>query len=177
MFRKDTVVLERTFVPSGTVLIEEGEYGSNAYIIQSGEVRVYTTHQEKEVELSTLGAGQIIGEMALIFDGPRTASVEATEDCNLIVITRQQFQEKLSATDATIRAVTYMLGKRIIESNNSLVSRQTSVDELSDTARIIYQNVLLSLPENRKREFQSNVLPCLDSFLEAIRNFNYQKSK
>ena len=177
MFKKDTVVLERTYVPAGTALIEEGELGAKAYIIQSGEVRVYTEHEGKQVELSILGAGQIVGEMALIFDGPRTASVVATEDCNLIVITRQQFQEKLAATDTTIRAVTYMLGKRIIESNNSLVNKQTSIGDLTDTARIIYQNILLSLPDNQKKEFREKVLPTLEGFLDSVKDFNYQKSK
>ncbi len=167
-FRRETVILERRYVPKGSVLIKEGDYGAQAFLVQSGEVRVYTSHEDKEVELARLGAGQIVGEMAMIFDGPRTASVEATEDCNLIVITRQQFKDKLQQTDPTIRAVVHMLGNRIIDANNTLITKKSDVRDLKDTVRIIYQNIVSGLPANRQKSFSKAVLPRLEELLEAI---------
>ena len=95
MKRHDTTILERRFVPQGQLVIEEGELGQQAYLIQSGEVKVYVTKDEEEIELARLDAGQIFGEMVFVFDGPRTASVKALSDTNLIVISQQQFEEKL----------------------------------------------------------------------------------
>ena len=169
--RKDTVILERRFVPKDAVIIEEGELGAQAYLIQSGAVRVYTSHEDREVELARLGVGQIVGEMAMIFDGPRTASVQATEDCNLIVISRPQFMDKLQHTDPTIKAVVHMLTSRIMDVNNSLINKRSDVTDLKDTVRMIYQNVMAGLPKNRQRRFQANVFPALESFLEAIESF------
>lgn len=169
--RHDTVILERRFIPKGDVIIEEGEYGQQAYLIQSGEVMVFLTKDGDEVELARLSAGQIVGEMAFIFDGPRTASVKATMDCNLIVISRQQFEEKLKDSDPTIRAIVQMLSKRIVDANNSLLNKKSDLGDLKDTARIIYQNIAVKLNQNQLRNFQNTVLPHLDNLLEALDTF------
>lgn len=169
--RHDTVILERRFVPKGQLIIKEGEFGQQAYLIQSGEVFVYVTKDEKEVELARLGAGQIVGEMAVIFDGPRTASVKALSDCNLIVISRPQFDEKLRETDPTIRAIVHMLSKRVVDANNSLINKKSDLADLKDTARIIYQNIAVKLSKNQLRTFQNTVLPHLESLLDSLDNF------
>lgn len=167
---KDTVVLERRFVPEGTLVMKEGDPGNCAYLIQSGSVVVFTEHKGKRVNLSKLELGQIFGEMALIFDDPRTASVEASEDCNLIVLTRQSFKQKLDNTDATIRAIVAMLTQRIVSVNNSLVNKRSNVDDLIETTRLIYQNVLLTMNEEEREAFQADSFPKLEAFLDALGN-------
>jgi len=115
---RDRIILERRFVPKGSVIIEEGDEGYSAYLIQSGEVEVYSLNEEgREISLARLGTGEICGEMALISDGIRTASVRAVQDCNLVIITRVAFKEKLKRSDTTIQAVVHMLIRRIISSN------------------------------------------------------------
>ena len=171
MKRGSNVILERQFVPEGTLILKEGDPGNSAYLIQSGTVEVYTEHDGREVRLATLELGQIFGEMALIFDDLRAASVRSLEDCNLIVITRQAFQQKLDKTDPTIKAVLQMLTQRIVSSNNAVVNKQGESKDLMETTRIIYQNMLSGLPKNRQSTFQKDVLPKLDEFLNAIRAF------
>jgi len=172
-----SVILERRFVPKDTLIMQEGEPGSSAYLIQSGSVEVYTESDDREIKLAKLELGQIFGEMALVFDEHRTASVRAVEDCNLIVITRQSFQQKLDKTDPTIKAIVQMLTQRIISANNTVVNKKSNAEDLFETTQIIYQNVLSSLPKNRQRTFQSDVLPKLDDFLNAIRSFEERYSK
>lgn len=171
MIRGSTVILERRFVPQDTLIMEEGAQGDSAYLIQSGAVEVFTENDGREIKLARLGVGQIFGEMALIFEEQRTASVRTLEDCNLVVITRQSFQQKLSKTDPTIKAIVQMLTQRIISANNMVMNRKNGVEDLSETVQVIYQNVLSSLPKNRQRAFQSSVLPKLDEFLNAIDTF------
>jgi len=110
---KDRVILERRFVPKGTVIIREGEEAFFAYLIQSGRVAVYKEKNGKTVELAQLGMGQVCGEMALINDDLRSASVKTLEDCNLIVLTRSAFEDKLRNSDPTIQAIVKMLIDRI----------------------------------------------------------------
>jgi hypothetical protein len=55
--------------------------------------------------VGTRGPGTIIGEMALIDDAPRTATVRAVEDCKLIEITREDFTRRLQASDPVMQAV------------------------------------------------------------------------
>lgn len=169
--RKDTVILERRFVPKDAVIMKEGEFGANAFLIQSGSVKVFITEEDKNVTLATLETGQIFGEMALIFDGPRTASVQAVQDCNLIVITRQQFKDKLGGTDPTIRAVVNMLANRILDTNNSLLNKKNDLATLKETGRIIYQNIAIGLSKSQQRVFQKNVLPKLEALIEAVDAF------
>lgn len=170
---RDTVILERRFVPRGATVMKEGEPGTCAYLIQSGTVRIVTKNQEdgREVELARLGAGQIFGEMALIFDGPRTASVQAAEDCNLIILTRESFRHKLNKSDPTIKAIIEMLTRRIIDSNNTLISKKSDIDDMLLTANTIYQNVLQALPRPQQRTFQNAVVPKLKDFLDTVRSF------
>ncbi len=177
MISGGSVILERRFVPKDTLIMKEGDPGNSAYLIQSGSVEVYTENDEKHIRLAKLELGEIFGEMALVFDEQRTASVRALEDCNLIVITRQSFQQKLEKTDPTIRAIVRMLTQRIISANNTVVNKKSSSEDLYETTQIIYQNVLSSLPKNRQRTFQNGVLPKLDDFLNAIRSFEDRYSK
>ena len=177
MVRGSTVILERRFVPKDTLVMKEGDPGNSAYLIQSGAVEVFTENDGKKIVLAKLELGQIFGEMALVFDERRTASVRAIEDCNLIVITRQSFQQKLEKTDPTIKAIVQMLTQRIISANNTVVNKKSDAEDLYETTQIIYQNVLAALPKNRQRTFQNAVLPKLDDFLNAIRSFEDRYSK
>jgi len=174
---KDTIILERRFVPEGTLIIRQGEEGNCAYLLQSGSVKVYTEHDGKKIELAKLGAGQIFGEMALIFDEKRSASVKASEDCNLIILTRQTLKQKLDRSDPTVRAIVTMLTQRVITANNEMINKKSEIQDLIDTTRIIYQNTLAGLPRAQQRTFQNGVLPKLDDFFNAIRSFQERFKK
>ena len=144
----ESAVLERRFVSEGSLIMKEGDAGNCAYLLQSGTVSVYTEHEGKRVELAKLHLGEIFGEMALIFDEPRTASVIALEDCNLIVLTRDLLQQKVEKCDPTIKSIVQMLTRRIVSTNNTIINNKSSVEDLTETARIIYQNIFLSLLGN-----------------------------
>jgi CRP-like cAMP-binding protein len=169
--RKDTVILERRFAAKDSLLMEEGEFGAQAFLIQSGSVRVFTKNEGLEVELARLGVGEIFGEMAMIFDGPRTASVQAIEDCQLIAISRLQFLDKLNESEALIRGIVMMLTRRIVDVNNSLINKKSDVGDLKDAVQTIYQNVAFSLPGAEKVSFQRKVLPKLEAFMEELEGF------
>ena len=154
------------------MVMRQGDPGNCAYLIQSGSVVVYNEHDGKNVELARLELGQIFGELALVFDEPRTASVKALEDCNLIIITRKTLKQKLDKSDPTIKAIVGMLTQRIVTANNSVIQKKTDMDDLISTNKIIYENVLNGLPRSQQRTFQNAVLPKLDEFMEAVRSFN-----
>lgn len=171
------VVLERRFVPENTLIMRQGEPGNSAYLIQSGRVSVYTQHEGKTIELAKLEAGQIFGEMALIFDETRSASVKSLEDCTLIVLTRQSFKQKLERSDPTIRAIVQMLTQRVSSANKSVINKKADMEELQTTVRQMYDNVLATLPRTQQRTFQNAVQPKLDEFLNALKAFQERFSK
>jgi CRP/FNR family transcriptional regulator, cyclic AMP receptor protein len=171
MNRQKSIILERRFVPEGTLIVKQGESGESAYLVQSGAVEVFTEHEGQTIRLAKLELGQIFGEMALIFDAPRAASVRALEDCNLIVITRQSFRDKLERSDPTIRAIVQMFAQRIASANNAMVNKKSDMADLVETTQVIFQNVLATLPRTQQRTFQNAVMPKLDDFLNAVRSF------
>jgi CRP-like cAMP-binding protein len=73
---------------AGERIISAGDSGHCMYVILSGSVRVTIKRGNGEIELARLTSGDFFGEVALVDDGPRSATVTATEDCELLCITR-----------------------------------------------------------------------------------------
>ena len=97
-------------IAAGDVFIRQGTSGQSAYVIEQGQVEIYLEKPDGSAQVvGTRGPGAIIGEMALIDEAPRTASIRALEDCKLIEITREDFRHRLSSSDTIMRAVMRVL--------------------------------------------------------------------
>jgi CRP/FNR family transcriptional regulator, cyclic AMP receptor protein len=72
----------------GSVLISQGEKGLGLFILTKGTVRITRTNSldGAEEELGTAGAGDVIGEMALLDDMPRSATVTAVDEVTVLVL-------------------------------------------------------------------------------------------
>ncbi len=95
--------LDSLLVKKGTVIFREGEYGYCAYIVERGQVEISVQRAGEKVILDRHGPGEIFGEMAIIDDKPRTATVTAVEDCDLLLITREQLVRRIEETDPILR--------------------------------------------------------------------------
>jgi CRP-like cAMP-binding protein len=93
----------------GATLIREGERGREFLVIVDGTVRV--TRRGKTVRDS--GAGDFIGEIALISDVPRTATVTATSPVRLLVITDRAFRGLIEEMPSIATKVLQSLGERL----------------------------------------------------------------
>jgi CRP/FNR family cyclic AMP-dependent transcriptional regulator len=82
---------------AGTRLISQGDTGVGLYILTSGKVRI--THPsgpgQAEEDLGTAGAGDVLGEMALLDDLPRSATVTAVEDVTALLLPVWEFRTVL----------------------------------------------------------------------------------
>jgi CRP-like cAMP-binding protein len=76
--------------PAGQVLVEVGQPGSGLFVIQAGEV-----HVELPGRVVTRGAGDVVGEIALLTDRPRTARVRATSTVRCWALARKDFARLL----------------------------------------------------------------------------------
>lgn len=85
----------RTFARNASI-IHEGDRSGSLYLILQGKVKVYLTDAGgKEFVLTTQSAGEYFGELALLDDAPRSASVAALEPCRLLVLSKAAFQDSL----------------------------------------------------------------------------------
>jgi CRP/FNR family transcriptional regulator, cyclic AMP receptor protein len=93
----------------GATLIREGERGREFLVIVDGTVRV--TRKGKKIR--DLGAGDFIGEIALVSDVPRTATVTATSAVRLLVITDRAFRGLIEQMPSIATKVLQSLGERL----------------------------------------------------------------
>jgi len=94
---------ERLLLPAGTTLFVEGDPGDVAYLIKRGRVSIFLNRQGQEIAVATRGPGELVGEMAIIDAGQRSATARALEACELLVITAEQIAHRLQATDPILR--------------------------------------------------------------------------
>ncbi len=80
---------------SGEVILRENEAGDTAYIIEQGRVEIIKELDDRYVHLAYLGVGQTFGEMSMIDDKPRSATVKAVEDTLVREIHRDNFFDTL----------------------------------------------------------------------------------
>lgn len=89
---------------AGAVIMRQGEKGESAYIIEDGSVEIFIEREDgAEQTVGTRGPGSIIGEMAIIDNAPRTATVRAVQDCTLLEITQEDFSRRLKNADPVLR--------------------------------------------------------------------------
>ncbi|VAW83571.1 cAMP-binding proteins - catabolite gene activator and regulatory subunit of cAMP-dependent protein kinases [hydrothermal vent metagenome] len=82
--------------PKNTILVSEGDETNSLFVIDSGKVKVFLSdHEGKEIVINVHGKGDYFGEIALLDDAPRSASVMTTEPCRVVLILKRDFEECL----------------------------------------------------------------------------------
>jgi hypothetical protein len=97
----------RVFSP-GELIIREGDLGDAAYMIASGRCRAFRTTKDGTETLAVMDTGDVFGEMALLLDEPRAASVEAVSNVTVLVLDKHTMTEGLGIsgwTGALVRAL------------------------------------------------------------------------
>lgn len=80
----------------GEILFAEGENSRAMYLLKSGMIRLYKKKGDANIELATVHAGEVIGELAFLDGNPRSASAEALTECNMVEISGPTFQAVLA---------------------------------------------------------------------------------
>jgi uncharacterized membrane protein len=132
-------------VETGTALFRAGDEGDAMYLIESGQVRIAVTDDDrKEIILAELAGGDFFGEMAIIDGKKRSADAVISEDARLAVLSRDNFLrfirnnpmvalEMLSATFSRLRTTDKMLQQRVSRNvNEEQDKRSTMADRAAD---------------------------------------------
>jgi CRP/FNR family cyclic AMP-dependent transcriptional regulator len=104
-------VSEDMEIPEGTTLTKEGDIGHEFFVIVEGETQV----KRKGRSLGTRGAGDFIGEIALVEQVPRTATVTAKTPLRVFVLTGKDFHHLLEENPNVERKVLRALAKRVAD--------------------------------------------------------------
>jgi len=113
--KKELAVLARVAedmeVDEGTVLAKEGETGQQFFLIDKGKVKV--TRNGRRV--ATKGAGEWVGEIAVLEDVRRTATVTAETPVRIYVLTRADFRHLVREHPAVENKIMRSLARRVME--------------------------------------------------------------
>jgi MFS family permease len=112
-------------VPDGTAVVSQGEVGNRLYIVKDGEAEVVARGDDgQEKELATLSKNDYFGEIALLKDVPRTATVRAKGALELYSLDREDFQNLLERSEKLKSAMTGTSDARYVETQNRLLLRR-----------------------------------------------------
>ncbi|MGH8725560.1 MAG: Crp/Fnr family transcriptional regulator [Burkholderiales bacterium] len=138
-----TMVVARKSAPRSTTIMAGGDPTDSLYIVLSGRLKVMMSDAEgKEVILSILTPGEFFGEMGLIDDEPRSASVVTIEPCELLSIAKRDFKKCLAENFEMATAVMRGLVRRLREADRKIGSLAL-LDVYGRVARL-----LLDMAEN-----------------------------
>jgi predicted acylesterase/phospholipase RssA/CRP-like cAMP-binding protein len=124
--------LETFTLYGGEVLFRQGERGDYLCLIVNGRVRVTRNHQGEERHLADLGAGEMVGETAVIGEDVRDATVVAVRDTQLARLTKTAFDRfVLKHPTWAVQVVSRKLAQRLSEAHNSREPRTPDVSTVA----------------------------------------------
>jgi eukaryotic-like serine/threonine-protein kinase len=115
--------LETIAYQPGEIILEEGENGTEAFIIESGNCEAYKMVNGKRISLRVMGPGEVFGETAVFSSHPRTASVVAVDEVTLRVVTRESLEKELSL-NRWVGAFMRVLAERFRERDQQVIDQQ-----------------------------------------------------
>ncbi|MFN4141259.1 Crp/Fnr family transcriptional regulator [Aestuariivirga sp.] len=108
------------------VLFHAGDAGEGCYYLREGVVKAAVVAKDgQERLLAVLGPGSLIGELSLIDDAPRSATISALKPCRLLHLSKSSFFRLADANPQVYREALKILARRLRETNESMVAQGT----------------------------------------------------
>jgi CRP/FNR family transcriptional regulator, cyclic AMP receptor protein len=134
------VIVPRRFA-GGEVVFREGDDSDTAYVVSSGHARAIREHPDgRQITLATFGPGDIFGELAMFDDERRSATVEATDDLEVLGILGGDMRRLLRRHPDMAVKLVISLGRRLRAANERL-ARQSFQTVQSRVAAVLAQLV------------------------------------
>ena len=106
-------IAEEIEYDSEQTIFKEGDVGDSMFIIVDGAVRIH----KGDKELAVLSKGKFVGEMALLDQEPRSASVTSTEETTLLEINGEDFYDLMASRMEIMQGIVKILTQRLREAN------------------------------------------------------------
>jgi CRP-like cAMP-binding protein len=107
--------LRKQQLAAGTVFTRQGEIGDAFYLVETGRVQVYVAEDGQERVIAERGPGEYVGEIALLLDVPRTASVRALEPTRILALSKAEFDELVASHLLVSRKLERDTSRRMID--------------------------------------------------------------
>jgi CRP/FNR family transcriptional regulator, cyclic AMP receptor protein len=121
---------ERIAFEAGQVLFHQGDAGDAAYLIIEGEAEVLVSGPGGPIEVAVLGRNEIVGEIAILCDVPRTATIRARRRLVCLRISKELFLRLINEFPQLAVAVVRELASRVEAGNQKLRSAVAELEQL-----------------------------------------------
>jgi CRP-like cAMP-binding protein len=166
-------ILDRRFVPANEVFIEQGNMGNRAFLIESGRVEIYMKDVDGHtLKIAEAGPGAIVGEIALITGGRRSASIKTLEDSVLIVISSRDIEESVGQPNGLFQHVMRLMAERLRDTNAKLMQQKQELAQIEEAAHLTVQNISFHVPEGKQEAFRKELVPLLDRLKSTLEKYN-----
>jgi CRP-like cAMP-binding protein len=115
---------EMVSIPAEQLVLREGDPGDSLYVILDGELEVTKRQGSQDVLLAVYEPGQFFGEMALLEQAPRSASVRTLRESTLLVISQAAFQTLLSCSVSAPLKVLHTVTSRLRSTESMLIQNE-----------------------------------------------------
>jgi CRP/FNR family transcriptional regulator, cyclic AMP receptor protein len=116
----------------GQELFHQGDEGDAAYLILSGEAEVIADTPSGEVPVATIGQNAVVGEIAILCEVPRTASVRATSRLETLKIEKEHFLRLIREFPDMGVEIMRELGQRLTKTTAELSQARSALVEMDD---------------------------------------------
>ncbi|MDD3148383.1 MAG: methyl-accepting chemotaxis protein [Candidatus Riflebacteria bacterium] len=131
------ITIEQT-VATKNLVFKEGDKGDALYIVKSGKVNVLKRNSAGvDSVLVSLGKGSVIGDMAIIDEQPRSASIATIQDTVFLIITKDDFRNLLAAEPEISFQILKLSTERLRATNMHLKELEASTNQMEDVIRVI----------------------------------------
>src|SRR5919206_1526556 len=115
---------ETVSIPAGELVLREGDPGDSLYVVLDGELEVTKRQGGQDVLLAVYEPGQFFGEMALLEQAPRSASVRTLEESRLLMISQAAFQALLSCSPSAPFKILRTVTSRLRSTESMLIQNE-----------------------------------------------------
>ncbi|WP_206454787.1 cyclic nucleotide-binding domain-containing protein [Aurantimonas marina] len=119
---------------AGQVLVRQGQPGDAAYVLVEGEAEVSVETESGDYVVATLGSGDVVGEISILCDSPRTATVTASTDVSALRVRKDSFLQLLRQFPEIAAEVMRTLAERLTHTNEELVRARNLAASRDDDA-------------------------------------------
>ncbi|GAB1355515.1 hypothetical protein MASR1M12_42590 [Erysipelotrichia bacterium] len=131
------ITIEQT-IPPKNMVFKEGDKGDALYIVKSGKVNVLKRNSSgADSVLVSLGKGAVIGDMAIIDDQPRSASIATIQETTFLILTKDDFRNLLADVPEISFQILKMTTERLRATNVHLKELEASTNQMEDVIRVI----------------------------------------
>jgi signal transduction histidine kinase len=152
---------EEVVLDPGDVLMGEGDPGDALYVVLDGDFEVSKRSGGQDVTLAMRGTGDVLGEMALIEDLPRSATVTATRRSRILKITKDVFQALTGSSPSAALSVLHTMSARL-RNTESMLRQNEKMASLGTLAAGLAHE--LNNPAAAARRAVDQLKGCLDAW-------------